>query len=372
MVPMVENQGDLSRLMRSCRTLYNQGVAELLRRGVQVSCNIVKIFSFCAFVFADPERAQHIQSLGLNGIDDTPIKETIDKEYHDFCLGEVLRTLAVAVALCKNIRTLGLRCSDYPLELSSHLFHAIVSLKTVQEVKLSDIDDMIPILLSQMQSPVTCASVNFDILQAHADPIQILRPFAKSLVQLRTDFPNTLWGDPSIRFDSLQYIFLVKYDCADFIPEDLAQSVPNLREVEWYFSHDVECDEAEEMRAQIVATRTPQTSAAAWKTLDRLSCNIARTYSMALTCRIRFWEDASLHNFTVKQLHQFNNCLLDIRPLHLSLKIFLSWGELEDIPLIFAQETPSITHLRVSLSIDRRCLPMKEFSLFRLVRVRAT
>ena len=319
---------------------------------------------------------EYAVSLFLSGYDEEDEEEdaSISSPTH-------LKKMAKLIRLFTNIRYLRVDGMDRPLAHSRHLMEAITSLFNVQEIDCRDINGHIVNLLRGMHSPVVRATLQFrarfereergddDDETVHRDPLLMLQAFQSHLTHLQVDWLEELdlWEDTTYRKLRTLILRSHEFDLEDLDADKLAASTPNLREFTWEEDEDLDRQIAERIREKNLEDRDPNIHVQGWQSLDRLSCSIPRTCSMALTCRVRLWDHLFIPDPNPTRLRQFQLVLSDIRPTFVDLMVVvnpLTALDLECLSDIFGSSIVSITHLRLMLWLKHHRNEDDEIEIF--------
>ncbi|TCD69003.1 hypothetical protein EIP91_009225 [Steccherinum ochraceum] len=322
---------DLSRLSRTCRTLYEVGVPLLLgcdmHVGFQDSDSFQDMASLASFIHRHRHRAHLVRRLTIFGFPDK-WEATLGTERN---FDDVADQFGRALERCVQLEMLWIESYYDQAFCHAAVAKAITSLRCLQEIRFNSVGPRGMHVVQNMRSPVTSASIKFqyDAEYGHRDPSIILHGFAESLTNITIRYarsiasgydrqPGGVTRYPKVR--SITFEETCSFDVNSF---DFAAAFPNLRELIWHNDYDAYLDDAEETRACYL--HDIQTGYvhrhASWETLDTLILsNIDRLYSLALTCQVDLWGGASLTGDET-QLARFWAILGDILPSRLEVEV---------------------------------------------------
>ena len=350
--------GDLSRLMRTCCTLYTTCMPILLRQRIVINPVVRRVFSLRAFLYNERHgraRSRAIRAVELCGIPfDYVLNGRPDKLKH------VVQAMADILGQCSRIDSLIIMACEYLFSEHDNLVKAVASLRHVTELQAFDICSSTADLITEMKSPVKSALLEFEIgicnLEADfganpvlRDGVFVLRRFTQHLEQAQICYMGDFFMWNSLRFRKVRRIVMESY-LHDLDLDAFAYNFPNLKELDWDFE-DLDDDMVEEGRESSLKNRAdndPSFPSYTWTSLDRLRCGVHRTYSLAFPCKVHIWEDVYINQMS--DLRYFHVVLCDIRPVVLDVCFDGSYEfGITDMPAL--SPLSSIQHLRISIRV---------------------
>ena len=345
-------KADLSRYMRTCRSIYHHGIPLLLKQCVFLkNTGWRQIISFCDFMAKDPRRALLLHEIVFPGSfapadEETP--ETINK---------ASTSLSRIIIDARNLTILRVQSLRNLLSSNRFMSVAIISHRNIQTIEVGDVDLRGAVMLAKMRSPVTTAFLDFGCTSAEDDdpddedlqPSIILWPFREHLEELRLlNLPlYASFKMYDIRFTRVRSLTIETYFPDDFAVEDLAGAFPNLQTLKLH-SPEVspmwDGDSYRELNADAFILPDEK-----WESLDQLRCDVWWAYGLFFQCPIRMWSGARL-GYQKDDISQFRAVIGDIRPRHLDVTIGVSEvGSRRQFQLSGVFPPAEVTHLNINL-----------------------
>ncbi|KAI0692776.1 hypothetical protein BC835DRAFT_27668 [Cytidiella melzeri] len=276
----VRNKKTVSRLMRTCRTLYSKGVPLLLDSFVHLDNH--RLQSFCLFMTADSSRCQYLRSVYFNFL--ALCHEPADI---DAILG-VIQNASNLKRLHLNNETLA---SDdrFPL--------AFASLSSVEELVLDTYGKAAADMLADLESPVRHADITFVAgrNQSFPNPTDFVEALQNASKTLKTVVVSNVHWEAStlgLKFPEVVSLTIENYDSID--GEGLMAALPKLRKLctdHDFVGEDAQrlvinsLDEFQEMRS--VSLERQECNGSSWESLDELSGNLHYLYCLGIACPTR-------------------------------------------------------------------------------------
>jgi len=373
-MPFTLSNGDLSRLMRTCHTLYDGGVSHLLGRGVVLSRQLPHISSFCEFILRQPERALRIRKLTLEGLDIYVLNpRDIPRDIVDH--------LPQVLGLCQNVEDLVLVEADELFKIKGTV-SSVRSFKKLTKIHFGDIGHRTVhhlLLSAEMESPVTSAVIRFNGNEysdcVDHDPFVVLARFSATLRDIKVSEAVSIARRPYLfiqlgertnpipdvsSYPNVRSLKLSELPLRGFNTFDAAIAFPALRElaftdVEGVYDRSDRFDTARHIR---LSSRHQQPFP--WHSLGRLSCSIVRAYALALPCHVRVWEGPCIRAGDPSP-PCFRRIVQDVRPWGLSLTIEVRGLGIKGFAKIFPTEgAEGIMHLRLKLVLNAEDVDVDE------------
>lgn len=268
----VEKQREISRFMRTCRTLYEHGVPILLQYGVTLG--VGEVWAFERFLRVDPSRNNHLRSLSLS--------------FRFINIGNFRSTLLRIIKNAKNVTTLTI--TETGMALDYELMRTCATMSTIDTLSITAYPPEVrQRFLSLVVSPVRKLHVvnpptrHYTLTPSHL--ITVLQPFNESLEEVSVS--GVCWPQ-SNPISQLSFPKVTKMRLRDFIFTKMAgldQSFPNLRELFVDNSDSrIRTADPQQVRDENI---TRQAISGSWPLLDKVSFDLDWLYVFAPTCHIQ-------------------------------------------------------------------------------------
>ncbi|KAH8084864.1 hypothetical protein BXZ70DRAFT_563761 [Cristinia sonorae] len=359
----------ISRLMRTCHTLYTHGLPLVAEACMLLPHqNMSSVILFCKFMLRPPAPGHYPRlvtcPLGLHkpviipGPFQLPrpllLRELILpgsglENLRQTCRGvkEDLDVLAYVLSQAQNLETLGLGCMEDLLTKNTRFCTVIMMMKKLDMVLFREVKRMAMAVLNSIQSPVTKAIIAFPkirprvafnpALERAYPAMTAFRDTLERLQLLELPIRYTMPDKPFLRVHSLT---LRMHSAANIGLHNIALAFPHLRNLSWsYASEMIDWEELEERR-ELSLARTYQ----GWPSLKKLRCNDSVAYALAFRCPVQYWVGRYLDHPV--QLPVFHCALRDLRPKHLYFSLHIP-AFISDLKWVFPESENRITHLNL-------------------------
>lgn len=289
----------VSHYMRTCRTLYEQGVFFLLDGGVAVGFSPEQVISFSNFISQKAlgshrasRRAQFLHSLRLS-------PDFLSEKYKKQDANEAKRSLSRAIRCCTNLREITFEKTWIVVD-HAELLDVITSLETVDSIDFQEAgsDTYLLIQAAASRSPAAASARtdchipkrNLDGVLYHKPPCDLSRIW-KSLTHLQLN---------SLRPDSDPIGSIAKPNCTPprngwahmdlatlaYAAQYLPWAFPNLRTFLWTWGPSLVSERRAADAAVLIRSTTRRDSKIAdglrafpWTSLDVLRCEVPVAYT---------------------------------------------------------------------------------------------
>ncbi|KAH8084873.1 hypothetical protein BXZ70DRAFT_563980 [Cristinia sonorae] len=371
-----DSKADVSRFIRTCRTLHRSGMAVLLADVWLRFDELQNVLRFCKFILESPQRSSLVRHIMFecelrlddeeesydeeeevdddddhsdedtgrekkqrgterrdNDEDNDEDNEPGDEMHNASILGRALRS-------CANLRSLAILNLESFLEYDA-LESAVLSLKNLEKIEFWMAGHRALDVVPRMQSPVNSAKILFyddeyiRIDRSAFGPIPLLRTFAPHLKTIKCRDIGSLVSHPSVRYDHVQ-TFKMELDKIEFDSVVFSETFPSLQQLIWKgIGPDSGADWPNTFRRKNLRLQASSSRAHSWNPLHHLRASIYDAYSMALSCKVSLWDHARLRNTSF--VPPFRTVLNDIRPTSLNVYVTVRHFTMQHLSDIFPQ-----------------------------------
>ncbi len=314
---------DVSRVMRTCRTLYSAGVPKLLCNEVDI-CGLRTLMSFYRFISgSEGTRYQHMRELKLS------LSIYRVEERWKSALVEIL-THAQALRKLDIQTTELLDDPRFPVAISRlpNLTELFMSSK---EPEMASVP-----MLSLMDSKVVKVGLNF--ICEWEDAVEALSNFSSSLEELTLGWAEFISED--VPYVKMKHLAVELWPVSEIAP--LIQAYPNLRTLVIHGYEDLEREE--DIREVNKSFQTQRN----WKSLDSVSSGIFELYAMAISCKIRYLDVGYLQG--PNEAEMLCDILPSCRPSILQV-LFHHTFDIDQFPHIARTIPKELTHFVLSVDL---------------------
>ncbi|KAI0759243.1 hypothetical protein BD413DRAFT_722529 [Trametes elegans] len=330
---LLDDQGDVSALMRSSWTLYFVGIKRLLRLGVSIYTD-EELVGFCQFMARNlPRCADFLTSLFIcierNRIDNEILSRytyELDDSDDSADLLEGAPLLLPTIAQCTSLQNLTIHFCEELLECDDRLMEAFASLTTLRQLRVSSFGLRTYDFVSTVRSPIVdihvgCEALTQDVIWSQflilPDPFIMLRQHCTTLERISLRAVDTtelfvyLDGTPLTVFPRVHTLAIGGSRVLERTV--LVDAFPNLRSLEvintvfdyLYMENPPTEEEAHEMN------RDDEDEDEVWPYLDHLSGDADSLYVLGvnrpvgrldIACDFRYDYVEHLHE-TIEDLH---------------------------------------------------------------------
>lgn len=298
--PFLTRRCDQSRLMHTCRTLYDAGIPYLLFRRINLTflvANIGKpcdLILFCDFILKNVEgRARHIRKTSIYG---NPPR---GRDWEKTAILELLQKLALILSNCSNLVDLDIGRSEAFFAFAG-LRHAIMGLTKLKVVSFCCPGQTTFQVLQGLRAPISSASISCpdpepqhagqqasSATRIPANPRAILGALTVHLTELALEGPFSIDDITftGICFPQVHSLSIHQEDSIDGL--QLQTAFPNLRELKW---EEGSADRAQDIRESVdVKSNIQGSKQHYWARLHYLMCESSMVYAWAFKCQVRHW-----------------------------------------------------------------------------------
>lgn len=311
------SDGDLSRLMKTCRTMYDFGVRDLMKHYEASPICEKSLLSFRLFMFKTAERPHFLLSMRIDSGIRRVSEDTAVGVHVPPSLPRAIPTLVEILRAAYNLRTLYLDCRHDFLDLNTDLRGALASLNSLHDVTFVNVDDVALKVLEQMKSPVQNAKIEYtyeEEVPEGSSALSALSGFTNSLQGLRLCYLSAF--RTPLCFPHV-HTLEIETNAPTFLLRNLTDAFPNLAHLAMYCGFDERFGLDEGLR-QLNEMHPPQRP---WNTLESLFCDAELVYNLAIQCHVRRWESASVALSRPKDVALFHKCMRAIRPTALDVSL---------------------------------------------------
>lgn len=360
-----------SRLMRTCRTLYDAGLPLLLRGEIILHTGRPRnIRSFHRFIATLPHRAQYVRELSFwDAMREDEFKRDYVHSHPDsdepegYDQGAIIQLVVEILGFHPHLSILFV--SDAEVFLRSHRDVEMVvrSLRNLTKLAFWDGGRHAAKVIQAIQAPLSIACVGFtyspdddedddgeeevaDEQDSVVEPIRLLNHFRDTLTEMCLAYPAVLTVDPSITYPHVRLLEL-KFE-SEYDPINLASAFPCLQGLIWFASelYYTENKVNNNRMGHLARRQSSGLRDSAWKSLEYLCSSISRTCSMGLTLPVRFWDGPSLSE--AYHVRCLQTVIADITPTVLWVEILVRGFKTSDFLSMF--KSGSVTHLWLVLN----------------------
>lgn len=211
----LSDRGDMSRLMRTCKTVHRHGIPALLRDTIDVYHK--NLITLCRFFKADMSRCAHLRQLLVRDLNDASK------------MG--IQFFARVLQKATNIRHLHI---GEDALTNRDLRTALSNMKSIQELKLSFWDDEAASFLTHTQSPVRrlqvhCLPPDEWAIDSYADILQHLASLQNELEELIVQWGSLCEVPEGLRFPKVHTLHIYGCDAVEIRP--IIVAFPNVRQL---------------------------------------------------------------------------------------------------------------------------------------------
>lgn len=305
----IDDVKTVSIFMRTCRTIYTEGVPRLFRLDVCIDArNSLHLDSFCAFMLREQSRVALLQRARFSDFVFPPGRRPLTHVTNDFV--RILRGAARLKSLSVDRSVLKLHC-----DVSS----AIASLTTIEEFSLRGDCTASRSLLRNMKSPVQKVDISFcngSVFFHRLSFIILLSSMQDTLTDITLTFTTWPVANFTVCYPKVTHLRLI--DCENTDLACLVRLFPNLRKL-WSSFQLLPMDKFNDI--DVAASRQWNISRqheASWPSLDLVEMPICRLYAMAPICPIRHLSLPSFH-LSDDLLQCYDTILASAQPSYLTL-----------------------------------------------------
>ncbi|EMD31030.1 hypothetical protein CERSUDRAFT_120159 [Gelatoporia subvermispora B] len=301
----------LSRMMQTCHMLYDAGVRLLLSRERYLDSE-EQLSSLCHFVLRDvPRRSSFLRHL------------TIVEDIGESTVALVIELLSHA----RSLEELDVESEPDLIKACPDLVDAVCSLPSLRTLGWHVVEQAGIEAIQRMQAPLEAIHVSFGSCVRPQDLAEVLKPFAKTIQQLRAN--RIIVAPSTVQFSALLYLHLM--GSHEPIDTNALMSVfPEVRSFHLesplaFHSADagpwVEMRQANERRA-----RLPHR----WTIMPEVTGSIISLWNLALDCKVmtltvRMSEpgEAALLSTLLRDSNPFRLCLTVMLSAKLTISQFI-------------------------------------------------
>ncbi len=340
----LSNKGDISRMAKTCHTLYSAAIPLLLRNPVQVM-EVEALRSFCTFMTSKLDRSRRFEYFRT-------LHLIVDLPSYERCPRGLGGLFAKILKRAKRLEELHINdISDF-IKSGPFVIDAFASLPNLQVFTVDSFGRCGITLLRQMQSPLRSVNLNFyssswdndpgDL----TDPIHLLKNFRSSLRSLRLVRVHPC--DREIVYHKVHTLHLETED--PFSIAAIVHAFPSLSR----FSV-VTCSE-DQLDTEVVTMRTAnrillQLKQEMWPELHYLQGGVMDLFKLGLTCRVRHLDVGPV---STSNKHRFLELLGDLSPSKLGVQLDLASFTAADLEDLMERTlgNPHRTHLKIQLDLE--------------------
>ncbi|KAH8093922.1 hypothetical protein BXZ70DRAFT_1066558 [Cristinia sonorae] len=344
---------NMSRLMRTCKTLYEHGMPALIK-----SCHLrmsapddEASHAFCSFLLKSSSRPLHLRELRIT--DRTP------RQMAAYTNGQRLAVVfAEVISQAMNLQVLhisGFKAMLAP-DNTDHFRSVVEHLTNLRVIQVSPMDRLVLSVLEKIPSPLRKVILGPSGTAVEPSPLPLLhylQPFEGTLEEIEVEpAPSGFFSyrEHGIRFYHIHTLTVrLMTVTVGVTVDDLVTSFPNLRVLALYTHDFYRTREILPSTDDLLVERNLRLArrAEGWPSLDRLVCPVKWAYVSALR-KVKLWERVALGPTNYldlpEEIHRFHAVLEDIRPTHVDVIINVNRIRPADI-----FPTADIAHLNIDL-----------------------
>lgn len=329
----IKDRRTLSRMMRTCHTLYCPGIPLLVGVDV-VRIDLDNLAAVRYFLSRDISRCAHLRRVHLSAF-------TVQPPH----LLARMDTFSTIFAAARNLTELTIESEV--LQYCPRLITAISSMESINFLSLSGLNYQARQLLQDMRSPVRILHLPLLGQTGYVDFVPLASLFCNTLEQLEIKFP--VWptvSDQAVVFPRLTSLSLEFFDPSSDVAA-LMRMMPNLR----CLHADLEANAVglDAFRQANLAAQKNM-GPARWRSLDYAKTSLNSLYGLAPRCHIRHLALSSVQ-LRSEDVRRYRDVLVKAQPIHLSLDLRRMLKAKCDFESLFRQTPPSVTRLDLSVQL---------------------
>lgn len=373
---------DLSQLSKTCHTLYEASIRELLYDPVELRADNILSFHACLSGDDTSRRASLVRELVLNCSLSRPRRAPKSIAGHAGAIPEVIEIITAILRTTHNLKRLEL---DWAAAgLSNYLHHALFALINLEELRIPFLSQSLWDDLQDLRAPLRKCSMQFGPMRdtTVADPIPLLENFSSTLEEVSFSNVQFTYGTtqyPKVRKLSLSNCY-VDFLLGGIDTASVTWAFPNVTDFsfsavrvhpeisQWLEGRN--SDKPELIQRCRRSNKHAHSQRISWSSLQRISVgHVADLYMLGLEGHVPQVEIGMLSAST---LYMLQDALQDTRPAALALSLFAVDRILECIPRLFNPGTAAdrlsqfeltLRCMRPSIDTDKLVVRLPFFSL---------